>query len=82
MSTITLGIDLGDRMSTTCQLDAAGTVTARGKVATTPAALQSFFATLPPGRVILEVGTHSPWVSRLAAAPGQDVIVANPAGCG
>jgi transposase len=28
--------------------------------------------------VILEVGTHSPWVSRLAAATGHDVIVANP----
>jgi transposase len=78
MSTITLGIDLGDRMTTTCQLDAAGAVTARGKAATTPAALQSLFSTLPPARVVLEVGTHSPWVSRLAAAAGHDVIVANP----
>jgi transposase len=28
--------------------------------------------------VILEVGTHSPWVSRLIAAGGHEVIVANP----
>jgi transposase len=78
MSTITLGLDLGDRTSTFCQLDAAGCVTARGKVATTPAALQPFFAALPHARVILEVGTHSPWVSRLATAAGHEVVVANP----
>ena len=65
MPTITLGLDLGDRTSTYCQLAADGTVTARGKVATTPAALQPFFAALPPGRVILEVG--SPRVEQLRA---------------
>jgi transposase len=78
MYTITLGVDLGDRTSSYCQLDAGGTVTMRGKVATTAPALQPFFAALPPMRVILEVGTHSPWVSRLAAAAGHEVIVANP----
>lgn len=78
MMTITLGLDLGDRTSSYCQLDAGGAVTTRGKVATTPAALQPFLAALPPVRLILEVGTHSPWVSRLAAAAGHEVIVANP----
>lgn len=78
MFTITLGVDLGDRTSSYCQLAAGGTVTTRGKVATTPAALPAFFRALPPLRVILEVGTHSPWVSRLAAAAGHEVIVANP----
>jgi transposase len=29
-------------------------------------------------RVVLEVGTHSPWVSRLAERAGHEVIVANP----
>jgi transposase len=78
MSTITLGLDLGDRTSSYCQLDAAGRVTARGKLSTTPAALEPFAADLAAVRVVLEVGTHSPWVSRLFAAAGHDVIVANP----
>ena len=78
MFTITLGLDLGDRTSVFCQLDATGTVSERGKVPTTTAALQPFFAKLPRCRIVLEVGTHSPWASRLAAAAGHEVIVANP----
>jgi len=78
MSTITLGLDLGDRTSSYCQLDAAGQVTARGKLPSTPAALERLAADLAAVRVVLEVGTHSPWVSRLFAAAGHDVIVANP----
>jgi len=78
MLTITLGLDLGDRTSVFCQLDATGMVSERGKVPTSSAALQPFFARLPRCRIVLEVGTHSPWVSRLAAAAGHEVIVANP----
>ncbi len=33
---------------------------------------------MPSSRVALEVGTHSPWVSRQIAALGHEVIVANP----
>jgi len=36
------------------------------------------FAGKPRLRVALEVGTHSPWVSRLLTALGHDVLVANP----
>jgi transposase len=28
-------------------------------------------------RIALEIGTHSPWISRLLSALGQEVIVAN-----
>jgi len=35
----TVGIDLGDRFSHFCALDADGTVIAEGRVATTPAAM-------------------------------------------
>ena len=30
------------------------------------------------GRVVLEVGAHSPWSSRLLVSLGHEVIVANP----
>jgi transposase len=37
-----------------------------------------YFASRGRCRVVLEVGTHSPWVSRLLAALGHEPIVANP----
>ena len=78
MSTITLGLDLGDRTSRYAVLAADAQLVAEGSVATTREALHECFRALPTARVVLEVGTHSPWVSRLIAAWGPEVIVANP----
>lgn len=33
---------------------------------------------MAPARVVLEIGPHSPWISRLLTAAGYEVIVANP----
>ncbi len=77
MSTITIGLDVGDRWSEVCVLDAAGTVRATRRVRTTPAALEQWCGAQPVSRVVLEVGTHSPWISRLLAAQGHEVLVAN-----
>ena len=33
---------------------------------------------MPAARLILEAGTHSPWVSRLLEDCGHEVYVANP----
>jgi transposase len=76
-STITIGLDLGDRFSAVCALDAAGTVSRTGRVRTTPDALRQQFSAPPLARVVLEVGTHSPWVSRLLTELGHEVFVAN-----
>ncbi len=78
MSTITLGLDLGDRASRYAVLDADAHLVGEGSIATTREAMQDFFSALPTARVILEVGTHSPWVSRVVATGGHEVIVANP----
>jgi transposase len=75
---LTIGIDLGDRRSEVCVLDGRGEVARRFSVATTPAAFEKGLARLAPSRVVLEVGTHSPWVSRLVEALGHEGIVANP----
>lgn len=77
MSSITIGLDVGDRRSHYCVLDPDATVRTTGTVATTRAALTTLFAALPPARVVLEVGTHSPWISRLLLALGHEVLVAN-----
>src|SRR5437879_5900411 len=74
---LTVGIDLGDRSSRYCILDEQGEVLAEGSVATTKKGFAQVFGSKPRSRVALEVGTHSPWVSRYLADLGHEVIVAN-----
>lgn len=74
----TIGVDLGDRFSRYCVLDAAGEVIEEGRVATTEVGLKNRFEGAPPARMAIEVGTHSPWVSRRLSSWGHEVLVANP----
>ena len=74
----TIGIDVGDTWSQICVVDAGGTVVEEARVRTTAQAVHSRFGLAPRSRVVLEVGTHSPWLSRLLAELGHEVIVANP----
>lgn len=76
---LTIGMDLGDRVSQVCGVDAGGEVVQEASVATTRAAMEAYFRPLPPCRVVVEVGTHSPWVSALLEGLGHEVIVANTA---
>jgi transposase len=75
---LTVGLDLGDRSSRYCILNEAGEKASEDQLPTTMAGLDSLFAKMAPSRIALEVGTHSPWVSRQLAAMGHEVIVANP----
>lgn len=74
---LTIGLDLGDKVSRTCEIDAAGAVVKTAAVATTPGAIERYFAGRPRCRVILEVSTHSPWVSRQLKALGHEAVVSN-----
>ena len=76
-STLTIGIDLGDRKSHVCVLDADGQVLEESQIATKPKALRAHFERPAPARIALEAGTHSAWVSELLKELGHDVIVAN-----
>jgi len=76
-ATITVGIDLGDRYSEFCLIDADGAVVDDGRLRTTSGALRQYFVERPPMLIVIEVGTHSPWVSRLLEECGHEVIVAN-----
>lgn len=75
----TAGIDVGDRFSHLCVLDAEGKVERRDEFPTTRAgvsgALEDFDDA--PIRVVLEVGTHSPWMHEVIIDLGHEVIVAN-----
>jgi len=74
---LTIGLDLGDQTTRYCILDEAGNVVSEDQLPTTKAGLDWLFAKMPASRAALEVGTHSPWMSRHLASLGHEVIVAN-----
>ena len=74
---ITIGLDLGDKTSRYCVLDGSGEVVEEGNAATTKKGVTQEFGARKRCRIALEVGTHSPWVSRLLSRLGHEVIVAN-----
>src|SRR3989441_13045378 len=74
---LTIGLDLGDRSSWYCVLDETGEALLEQKLSTTPKAMQEGFGGMPRGRMALETGMHSPWVSRLLSELGHEVIVAH-----
>ncbi len=75
---MTVGLDLGDRFSSACALAASGEIAREWRLPTTGKGLAQHFEGQPRMRIALEVGTHSPWVSRLLASWGHEVLVANP----
>jgi len=74
---ITIGLDLGDKTSRYCVLGGGVEPLSEGSVATTRKAMTQKFAGLRRCRIAMEVGTHSPWLSRLLSQLGFEVIVAN-----
>ena len=74
----TVGIDVSDRHSYLCLVDTiSGEVLEESRIATSPAAFERRFSGLEPMRIALEVGTHSPWISRPLERCGHEVLVAN-----
>ena len=74
---LTVGLDLGDRHSWYCVVDETGQIQQEQRVRTSAKTLQEVFAAMPHCRIALEIGTHSPWISRLLKELGHEVIVAN-----
>src|SRR5215468_919636 len=74
---LTIGLDLGDRNSRYCVLDESGQIRLEQRVRTSAEAFQEVFGVMPRSRIALEIGTHSPWISRLLSAFGHEVMVAN-----
>src|SRR6478609_4738064 len=60
-------------------LDSEGLVVDRKTIPTRSPELDAWGASIEPTVVVLEAGPHSPWMSRLLARHGHDVVVANPA---
>ena len=67
---LTVGVDLGDRWSRYCVLDEHGQILEEDTVATTGRAFRKLFSDRTAARVVIEVGTHSPWASVLCRSSG------------
>jgi transposase len=74
----TIGLDLGDAQHAYCVLDADAKIVARGRVRNDRESLSQLLGKWGGAKVILEAGTHSPWIVRLLEAAGHPVVLANP----
>jgi transposase len=77
-STVTIGIDLGDRKHAVCVLGAKGEILKQETIANSRASLTALSRRYPGALMVMEVGMHSPWTSRLLKELGHRVLVANP----
>ena len=76
---VVIGMDLGDKESQLCVLGADNEIRQEVRVRMTAPALQSWFSAVRNGSlVVMEAGSHSPWVSRLLEGMGHKVLVADP----
>ncbi len=78
VSPLILGLDVGDRRTHFCAVNAQRSVVARGSFPTDRDCLKSSLAPFAGARVILEAGSQSPWMSRALRGSGFDVQVADP----
>jgi transposase len=73
----TIGLDLGDRSARYAVLSET-TLVEQAEVLQTRRALKRLLRRWPGSVVVMEAGTHSPWVSRLVEELGHPSLVANP----
>lgn len=74
-----VGLDVGDRQSVLAVLGWEGDEVERWvTVATSVEGLASVFSAGERWRVVVEVGTHTPWIAAALEAWGHEVVVANP----
>lgn len=77
MTTVTIGMDLGDRKHQICVLDEAASKVAEVALDNTATAIRKYFRRYAGALVAMETGTHSPWISRLLVSLGCRVLVGN-----
>ena len=73
-----IGMDLGDKRNVAVVFSEDGEELGKGTFANTSKQVQRFFTKYPGAVVVMEAGTHSPWISRLLKSMGHEVLVGNP----
>ena len=77
MTSVTIGMDLGDKSNEVCVLDQDGKIIEQFTVSNTHQQLEKRFSSYTGALVAIETGTHSPWISRDLEALGCRVLVGN-----
>ena len=77
-SSVTIGIDLGDKKHAICVLDKNGEIIDERTITNHRDSLRRLSKKYPSSLMVMEVGSHSPWISRYFTGLGHRVIVANP----
>jgi transposase len=75
---VTIGLDLGDKRHRFCVLDSRGEVLNKGSLHNERNELAKLASAYPGALLVMEAGTHSPWISRFLDSLGMEVVVANP----
>lgn len=70
---ITIGLDVSDRFTEAYAIDADGEWVQGWRMPTKQAVLREGLSRYPGARVVLEVGCHSPWISRQLKEGGFEV---------
>lgn len=74
-----MGMDIGDRYTHAAVIDAgSGEVLVEDRIESREPAIRRWLTKLSGCVVAMEVGTHSRWIARVAAACGHEALVANP----
>ena len=70
-----VGLDLADRRASFCAVDRPSGELRRGSVKMEREALRELFGEAPASRVVMEAGTHTPWVAGELRALGHEAVV-------
>lgn len=76
---VVIGMDIGDKDSRVCVLQATGTIREETSIPTTEEAIRDYFT--PEGLhilVVIEAGNQSVWINHLLEELGYEVLVARP----
>jgi transposase len=76
--TNTIGLDVHDKKTVGVVLCGEGKIIERLILDTNESCFTDCFSDRSGARVVIECGTHSPWISRLIESLGHEVIIANP----
>ena len=76
-ATITIGMDLGDTKHFICVLDSKGEIVEQRSITNHRESLRRLSQKYPDALIAIEVGSHSPWISRFLKSLGHSVLVAN-----
>ena len=78
MSNVTIGMDISDKKNQLCVLDEHGEVVETPQIPNTVKKIEKYFSKYLGAPVVIEAGTHSPWISRTLTGLGCEVFVGNP----